>query len=91
MDFANQEAALVKFTIDLLGDADQRVSSRAQTLHGVGGGVCPDSVAHLRLHLLFIALEDHTERRQEVKKQPVFTRRPNEENLGQNRRFHSDE
>lgn len=64
VDFANQEAALVKFTIDLLGDADQRVPSRAQTLHGVGGGVCPDSVAHLRLHLLFIALEDHTGKKQ---------------------------
>ena len=60
MDFANQEATLVKFSISLLGDANQRVSTRAQTLHGVGGGVCAGGVGQLRrrLQLLFIAVED---------------------------------
>lgn len=66
VDFANQEAALVKLPVGLLGDTNQRVSSRAQALHGVGGGVCPDGVRQLRhrLQLLFITLEDHSQEKQ---------------------------
>lgn len=60
VDFAHQEAALVKFPVGLLGDPDQRVPPGAQALHGVGGGVCPHAVAQLRrrLQLLFVTLED---------------------------------
>lgn len=47
VDFADQEATLVELAIGLLGGTSQWVSSAAQALHGVGGGVC-SGVSQLR-------------------------------------------
>lgn len=65
MDFADQEAILVKLCVGLLGHADQRVATAVDSLHGVGGRVSA-ALGQLReglAQLLLVSAEDRNIKR----------------------------